>query len=455
MSNSRPDEPNDARPPRRRARIPAGRLERLTRIGWMAGELALGGVAEGARRLAGADSSVSNVFLTEANAKRLASRLSSLRGAAMKLGQLLSLEGDDFLPPEFAAALSTLRADASAMPEAQLRRVLAGSWGKGWRERFRNFDEEPIAAASIGQVHYAEAADGRKLALKIQYPGVARSIESDVDNLATAFRLARIVPGDFDVDGVVEEAKRQLRQEVDYLAEAAHLRHYAELLGDAAEWVVPRVHHDLTTRTILAMDHLPGLPLEDLCGPEHPAERRNRAAERLYDLLFRELFEFRFVQTDPNFANYLWLPEAGCIGLLDLGAARAFPTPLVEGYRRLFRAGIDSDRRAMRDVAADIGFFPRAERADRIDAVVDLMLLGTEAFRARSAYDFSGSDLAARIRAVGLDLAFGKGFFRSPPPETLFLHRKLAGTFLLCARLGARVQLRDRIEPWLDAPLAA
>ncbi len=421
----------------------------------MASEMALGGVVEGARRLAGASTDASSIFLTEANAKRLASRLSSLRGAAMKLGQLLSLEGDDFLPPEFAAALSTLRADAAAMPRAQLRRVLARSYGKGWSERFRHFDEEPIAAASIGQVHYAEAADGRRLALKVQYPGVARSIESDVDNLASAFRMARILPGDFDFDGVVEEAKRQLRQEVDYLAEAAHLRRYSELLGDDPEWVVPRVYDDLTTRSILAMDHLPGLPLEDLCGAEHPSERRDRAAARLYDLLFRELFEFRFVQTDPNFANYLWLPEAGRIGLLDLGAARAFPESLVENYRRLFRAGIDSDRRAMRDVAAEIGFFPLEERKDRVEAVVDLMMLGTEAFRARRPYDFAASDLAARIRAVGLDLAFGKGFFRSPPPETLFLHRKLAGTFLLCARLGARVKVRARIEPWLDTPLAA
>jgi len=289
----------------------------------------------------------------------------------------------------------------------------------------------------------------------VQYPGVARSIESDVDNLATAFRMARILPGDFDVTGVVEEAKRQLRQEADYLAEAGHLRHYAELVGGETDWAVPRVHDDLTTRSVLAMDFLPGLPLEELCGPEHPAPRRDRAATRLYDLLFRELFEFGFLQTDPNFANYLWLPEEERIGLLDLGAARRFSRPLVEGYRRLFRAGLDMDRRAMAEVATEIGFFPAGERVDRVDGIVDLLMLGTEPFRARGRYDFAASDLAARIRAAGLDLAFGKGFFRSPPPETLFLHRKLAGTFLLCARLGARVEVRSRLEPWLDAPAAA
>ena len=448
------DRPRSPEEPRKQSRIPAGRLERLGRIGWMAGEMALGGAVEGARRLAGAGAP-SSVFLTGANARRLARRLSSLRGAAMKLGQLLSLEGDDFLPPEFAEALSVLRSDAHAMPEGQLRRALRQAWGRGWEARFRRFDLEPMAAASIGQVHYAETRDGRALALKVQYPGVARSIESDVDNLATAFRLARILPGDFDVSGVVEETKRQLRQESDYLAEAEHLRTYAALMADDPGWVVPGVHNDLTTETVLAMDFLPGLPLEDLCGPDHSDARRNRAAARLYELLFRELFGHRFVQTDPNFANYLWLPEEERIGLLDLGAARRFPDWVVEGYARLFRAGVDRDREAMARVAREIGFFPEDERPDRVEAVVDLLMLGTEPFRGPGAYDFGASDLADRLRSAGLELAFGKGFFRSPPPETLFLHRKLAGTFLLCARLRARVEVRPLLEPWIRERLAA
>ena len=178
--------------PRRRSRVPTGRLERLARIGLLAGEIVVGGVAESVRRLAGGESDA-GLFVTQENAQRLAKRLSGMRGAAMKLGQMLSMEGEDLLPPEVADALSVLRADGDAMPASQLRRVLGRAWGTGWQKRLREFDWEPIAAASIGQVHRAVTLDGRELALKIQYPGVAQSIASDVDNLAVALRIEREV----------------------------------------------------------------------------------------------------------------------------------------------------------------------------------------------------------------------------------------------------------------------
>ena len=151
------------------------------------------------------------------NAERLAARLANLRGAAMKLGQLVSLQGEDVLPPEFAQALAVLRSEAAPMPAAQLRRVLGREYGKGWERRFAHFDFEPVAAASIGQVHRARTRDGRDLALKIQYPGVARSIASDVDNVAALLRLFNLLPLDLDVAGIAAEAKRQLAQEADYL----------------------------------------------------------------------------------------------------------------------------------------------------------------------------------------------------------------------------------------------
>jgi predicted unusual protein kinase regulating ubiquinone biosynthesis (AarF/ABC1/UbiB family) len=173
--------------------------------------MALGAAAEAARRRGGAEVSRGHVLLTAANARRLARSLSSMRGAAMKLGQLLSLESEDFLPPEAASALANLRDAADAMPSSQLHGVLREAWGSGWENKFRSFDFEPIAAASIGQVHTAMTMEGRELALKIQYPGVTRSIDSDVDNLATALRMARILPGEIDFGPLIEEAKRQLR----------------------------------------------------------------------------------------------------------------------------------------------------------------------------------------------------------------------------------------------------
>lgn len=444
------DPPSERTDRKRRSRVPAGRVERLTRIGWMAGEAAMGGLFEKARRIAGMSEGENNAFLTGANAERFARRLSQLRGAAMKLGQILSMEGDDLLPPEVSDALSVLRSDADAMPPAQLEACLQAEYGADWTRRFAEFDREPIAAASIGQVHAAVAPDGRELALKIQYPGVSDSIEADVDNLASALRLARLLPSELDLSGIVAEAKEQLRDEADYLGEAARLRRYRALLETDRDFVVPRVHEDLTTRRILAMDRLWGLPLEDLCSPEHPQERRDHVGASLYRLLFHELFEFRYIQSDPNLANYLWLPKEERIGLLDMGATRPISERISRGYRELFRAGTAGDTDRLHAVALEIGFVDADERPDRVAGLLQILDQACEPFATEGVYDFGRSTLLARLRELSLDLAFRKGFLRPPPPETLFLHRKLGGTFLLCARLRARVPVRDLITRHLE-----
>jgi predicted unusual protein kinase regulating ubiquinone biosynthesis (AarF/ABC1/UbiB family) len=431
--------------------VPQGQLERLGRIGWMAGELTLGGAVEKARRFASGASAqnAASALLSGANARRLAKRLSAMRGAAMKLGQLLSLEGDDFLPPEFAGALAVLRADGDAMPDAQRERLLATEWGAAWRERFAEFDPEPIAAASIGQVHRAVARDGRVLALKVQYPGVASSIESDVDNLVTALRWSRLLPADVDLADLAAEAKRQLVREADYEQEAASLERYGELLTGEPGVAVPRVHRDLTTPRVLAMDFLRGVPLEDLCGAEHGQARRDEVAALLYRLLLREIFELRFVQSDPNFANFLWLPEAQQVGLVDLGAAHAVAPRVAAQYARLIGGAMAGSRDALRAFALELGYVRGDEPHARIEGVVDALEIGCEPFAARGVYEFARSDLTERLRNAALELAFVRGHRRPPPVETLFLQRKFAGTFLLCARLRARVDLRRLAAPFV------
>jgi predicted unusual protein kinase regulating ubiquinone biosynthesis (AarF/ABC1/UbiB family) len=417
----------------------------------MAGSFAASGIAEGARRWLGGSGEAASALLSAENARRLARHLARLRGAAMKLGQLLSLESADILPPEFAEALATLRESADTMPSAQVRRVLGREYGKGWEARFRAFEWEPLAAASIGQVHAAVAADGRNLALKVQYPGVARSIESDVDNVAALLRATRLLPVDLDVSGLVAEAKRQLRQEADYLLEAEHLRRYAGLVAGEPELVVPRVHADLTTRRILAMDRVDGEPIEALGAAGVAQARRDAAGCRLERLVFRELFEFRFMQTDPNFANYRILGEGDRIALLDLGAAREFTPEFAGRYARICRAVIAGDRAAVRAAAEAIGYLPPGEREDRARGVVDLILLVCEPIRHRGVYDFGRSQLPSRARDLGLDLAFRRGFLHAPPPETVFLHRKLVGSFLLCARIRARVDVNALVRPLIAA----
>ncbi len=430
------------------APIPQSRLGRFARMGLAAGELAAGAATEGLKRIArGQAPDFRGALLSAPNARRLAARLARLRGAAMKVGQLVSLQRDDVLPPEFAQALAVLRSQAAPMPAQQLHRVLGREYGAGWQRRFSRFDDEPIAAASIGQVHRVTAADGRDLALKIQYPGVARSIASDVDNVAVLLRLLNVLPVDIDVDGLAAEAKRQLTQEADYLQEATFLERYAGLVADEPGLLVPRVHRDLTTPRVMAMDFVEGEPLDVLASA--PQARRNAVGTLLERLLFRELFEFRVMQTDPNFANYLYQPTSGRVALLDFGATRSFAADFVGHFARITRGVIDGDRTAVASAAIRIGYALPDDPPERIEAVVDVCFLVCEPLRRAGRYDFGRSNLPARVRELGFELAFRKRLLRPPPPETIFLQRKLVGSFLLLARIGAQVDAQALVLPFL------
>ncbi|MFO1407433.1 MAG: AarF/ABC1/UbiB kinase family protein [Steroidobacteraceae bacterium] len=416
----------------------------------LGGELALSAAAATARQISrGEKVDFAAALLTPGNAGVLAKRLAALRGPAMKVGQMLSLHGDELLPAEFRVALNVLRSQGYAMPDAQLRRVLGREYGRGWESRFARFDLEPVAAASIGQIHRVRTPGGRELALKVQFPGVAKSVDSDVDNVAALLRRLDFLPLSLDIDALAAEARRQLHLETDYESEARNLERYAKLVADMPDVVVPRVFRPLTTRRILAMDWMDGEPLESITSSAVPQATRNAAARTLQSLMYRELFEFRFMQTDPNIANYLYVPDGQRIGLLDLGAVSEFPRTLVDGYRRISRAVIDDDRPAIRDIALEIGYVHPEDRPERVQGVVDLVRLVCEPLAHRGPYDFAGSGMLTRVRDHLVSLALNDGV-RVPPAETMFLHRKLVGTFLICVRLHARVNIHALIEPHLD-----
>ncbi|MEM6649662.1 MAG: AarF/ABC1/UbiB kinase family protein, partial [Pseudomonadota bacterium] len=319
--------------------VPGGRFSRLAKFGGLGTSIASNMVVEGASRLAkGERPSLNDLLLTPNNARKVADQLSQLRGAAMKMGQLLSMDGGDFIPPELADILSRLRASAHSMPPKQLRRVLNDNWGRTWLTKFEKFEVTPMAAASIGQVHRAKTKDGRDLAVKIQYPGVRQSIDSDVDNVAMLIRLSQMVPDGVDVTPFLEEAKRQLHDEANYQREGEYLQKFRTHLADMPDFVLPEFYGDLTTENVLAMSYMPGRSIETLA--DAPQEERNRVMGLLMELLVKELFDFRLMQTDPNFANFHYDDKTGKIVLLDFGASRDVPEELSKGYQALLKAGI-------------------------------------------------------------------------------------------------------------------
>lgn len=428
--------------------VPSSRLSRLARLGGLASSIAGNVAAEMGRQLArGERPRIEDVLLTPANAARVADQLARMRGAAMKVGQLISMDAGDMLPPELADILARLRSDAHHMPWPQLKRVLIHAWGADWRSRFATFDTRPVAAASIGQVHRGCTLDGRDVAIKVQYPGVRRSIDSDVNNVASLLRIAGLVPRGVDVAPMLAEAKRQLHEEADYEREGRCLRTFGTLLADRPEFLVPELLADLTTPTVLAMSFVEGRPVDDLVTA--PQAVRDRVMTLLIGLLFRELFEFRLMQTDPNFANYRYAPATGQVILLDFGATRAFPEAFADLWRRLLHAGLAGDRTAIRAIAHEIGFLAGDTPARLEEAMLAMFEMSLEPLRQHEPFDFGASDLAVRMREAGMAMAADHEYFRIPPMDTLFLQRKFGGMYLLATRMRARVDLRALVEPHL------
>ena len=420
--------------------IPRGRLSRLGQFGRLAGGVAGGMLAEGARRLAaGERPRIGDLVLTPGNAKRFADRLSHLRGAAMKLGQMISLDAGDLLPPELSTILATLRNQAYRMPPTQLNAVLKTEWGDDWRRQFARFDASPIAAASIGQVHRATLPDGRMLAIKVQYPGVRESIGSDVDNVATLLRVSNLLPPGLDLKPLLAEAKRQLAEEADYLREGDQMRAYGERLAGDARYVVPALHEALTTTNVLAMDFVEGRPIETLENADQDV--RDKAMSALIDLVLQELFAFGVMQTDPNFANYRWQWDTGALVLLDFGATRAVPVDTAAAYRALIEAGLEHDRDRIREIAVRTGFLGAQAVAAHRPAVDRIIAAIDDTMARPGPFDFSDRAFVPIVRAEVPALVEDRDTWHVPDVETLFVQRKVSGTALLAARLRARVDV--------------
>lgn len=405
-------------------------------------------LAEGGRQLSqGKRPKAKDLLLTPGNARRVTDQLANLRGAAMKVGQMLSMDTGDLLPKELTDILARLRADAQAMPAGQLEQVLVDAYGEDWHEALYSFDYAPLAAASIGQVHKAVSQKGEHIVLKIQYPGVRESIDSDIDNVATLLRLSGLLPAGIDIQPLLEIAKQQLRDEADYLKESGYLQRYAKLLAGDDRFLLPRVDEQLTTPEILAMTYVPGVPIESLT--QESQKERDRIMTLLLELFFRELFEFRLVQTDPNFANYGYDTATKQLILLDFGATQAFEEDFAAGYRELLAAALAEDRQQIQEAAEALGYALGESETYR-ELVYELFKMATEPLRYNGAYDFGGSDLAARLNEAGMAMHDQRDHWQAPPPQAMFLHRKLGGLFMLATRLKARVKIRPLLEAHLD-----
>jgi predicted unusual protein kinase regulating ubiquinone biosynthesis (AarF/ABC1/UbiB family) len=274
-----------------------------------------------------------------------------------------------------------------------------------------------------------------------------------VDNVAALLRLFRLLPEEIDVAPLLDEARRQLHVEADYLAEAQALGRFGALLAEDPRFVVPTVVSELTGSDVLTMDYLDGEPIERLAG--QPAGIRDAAAVALTELALREVLDWGLVQTDPNFANFLFDSGRGRIQLLDFGATRDYAADRRLALRTLLHASLAGSDDDVATAAIAVGYLGESDPAGYRAGVVRLLRMVVEPAQQPQPYRFADSDLAQRMGEVVVEMRLRHRFGRLPPTDVLFLHRKLGGLYLLLNRIGARITVRDLLRPYLDAPAPA
>ncbi|ORZ38394.1 ABC1 family-domain-containing protein [Catenaria anguillulae PL171] len=406
-------------------------------------------MSESIKRSLGASTPVidgASPFLTPDNVERIVRTLTQMRGAALKLGQMISIQDAGVFPREIEQVLQQVQNGANYMPRRQMRQVMAGELGQDWVSKFQEFDPVPFAAASIGQVHRAKLHDGRVVAVKVQYPGVADSIDSDLAHLKSIGVMAGFLPKGLFLENSMAVARRELLWETDYIREAHWMQRFGEKLKDHPVVDVPEPIMDLTTSKVLTMTFVPGSPLGTVADMDKAT--RNFVAEEILKLTLVELLDLGFMQTDPNWSNFLFDPETRRIKLLDFGSAREFDWGFLARYANVLEAAAKQDEAGVMKWSEELGFLTGYETDVMKQAHLQAVLTLGAPFTIPM-YDFAQArQVTKQVRDLIPTMLEHR--LTPPPDETYSLHRKVSGVFLLCARLGATLPCRELLWSSLE-----
>ncbi len=389
-------------------------------------------------------------------AKQIVEQLGQLKGAAMKAGQLMSIELRDVFPPEVVAVLSTLQSSGAPVAFAEIDSILREELGPE-RRALLEVEAVPLASASIGQVHRARytTADGstHSIVLKVQFRGIAETIDSDLALLEKIARIFLTVSlKNIDLSGTFEELKDVLKRETDYEHEAQRLEEYRKHASEFDNVFLPNCFLELSTKRVLAMSFESGLTMDGFLRAGPTQHQRLAFADTLLDLYFREFFEWGLVQTDPNFANFLFRPQSLGVVLLDFGATRSYSQSFRADYRKLLLSSFRGDRETAYQTAVRLGLIGENEGRDARLALHELLEAVLSIFKdEQQPYDFT-STVAADLAATKLK-AFYRALECSPAPaQLIFLHRKLGGVHSMGKALGARLDLRPYWRRLVEQP---
>jgi len=367
------------------------------------------------------------------NAERIVAGSTELRGAFMKLVQMLSMRSDLF-PSEALERLAVVQSQVPPMPYERVRALLEVELGAAPEVRFASFEPEAFAAASLGQVHRARLRDGTAVAVKVQYPGVAETVRQDLRNVRALVKaltalVSDVMRQDFDREEVVRELEARLQEELDYVREADNAELFRRLFAGDREVVVPRVYRELSSKRVLTLELLDGYPLADLFVPEVDEGLRRWLAEKLFRLLWRQVLEFGVLHADPHPGNYL-VTHHPRIGLLDFGSVRVFEPEIRRAYLRLARGLLAHDDAEIGTACLELGL-----ARDDPAPLVAMMHIICEPLERDVPFDPRTYDVMARGMQV-TELALAPRIFHAPA-HPVFLGRALMGLDGTLRSLGA------------------
>jgi predicted unusual protein kinase regulating ubiquinone biosynthesis (AarF/ABC1/UbiB family) len=437
-----------ARKPRRRPTTQTGRFLRLT-----------GMTASLATRVAGQrmrgtfqsddDRRQSRDQLMREVGQEVAATLGEMKGAVMKVGQVAS-QMQDILPEEVSDALSVLQKASTPMPFSVIRKQLRQELGDEPENLFAEFDEEPFAAASIGQVHRAQLPDGTEVAIKVQYPAVKESIDSDMGHLRRILRLGGLLKVDAPtLDAIFDEIRQQLAEELDYEQEASHLTEFRRFHRDLPWLIIPEVVESRSTDKVLTLTYETGDDLDTIATSErYDQATRNLLGERLFRVISDQIFCHHAVHGDPHPGNFAFRPDGSLI-IYDFGAIKRIPDEDTEIFRRLVRAALDRDFERLDTELRELGIRKTGGPEVEPEFYAGWVNLLTPMF-GDEPFDFANSRVHIHLAKKTRDTPWRYLDSFRPSHRTLLIDRVLGGHYWTLKKLGVVTSFRNQLEPYLQ-----
>ena len=380
-----------------------------------------------------------SALVSKKNVTATVNTLKNLRGAAMKFGQLMSMDESIILSPDLAAVFAQLRSSGYSMTPSQLKKILNQNWGDGWLRNFKHFEVRPFAAASIGQVHKATLKSGEIVAIKVQFPGVRQSIDNDLSSLKFIMKTSGMLPAKFPLDYYINQCGDLLKRETDYELEATNTRRFSEFLRSNDKLNVPKVYHQLSTQETLTMSFFEGRELSSKMAYDQSSI--NEISLSLLELLLNEIFTFKLVQTDPNLANFLLSEGDNSLCILDFGACCQVSEATHELYKDLLNVALTLDANKIKSFLEDKNFIPKDASSEGTKFFDRIISIAINEISQNEFFDFQQSKVFEIITEEDLNLYFElipSSLFGS---DFIFIQRKIFGLILFFCAIGAQLPI--------------